>query len=138
MSLKKITAGAAMVGALGLGSLGASSLAQAKPHDPVPPPIPPIPGPGHGSGVWEPGDPPGHNPFGPPGQVKKDPVINGVPNPFYGVPPGHWDDPALFGVPVVWLPPGVPDVPGPLPVVWNPDVLAWGVWWVDRFIPIPL
>ena len=34
--------------------------------------------------------PPGQNPFGPPGQVKKAPFLGPFPNPVYGVPPGHW------------------------------------------------
>ena len=41
------------------------------------------------------GLPPGH--IGqitgiPPGQLKKIPFIDGQPNPFYGIPPGHWRD----------------------------------------------
>jgi len=40
--------------------------------------------------------PPGQNPFGPPGQVKKDPFLGPFPNPVYGVPPGHWDDVPLW------------------------------------------
>ena len=84
MNMKKIAASAAIAGALGFGAMGlGSGFAQADP-DPFWP-IPPIPG----DDVWLPGDPPGHDPWGPPGQVKKDPFINGVPNPFYGVPPGH-------------------------------------------------
>ncbi len=42
--------------------------------------------------------PPGHNPFGPPGQVMKEQwLAPWVPNPVYGVPPGHWDDEFLWG-----------------------------------------
>src|SRR3954454_8766472 len=45
---------------------------------------------------WGPSPAPGQNPFGPPGQVKQAPTLtDSVPNPFFGVPLGHWDDPAL-------------------------------------------
>ena len=125
MKIKNIAASAAMAGALGLGALAiGGGVAQADPHPW--PPIPPVPG------------PPGQNPWGPPGQVKKDPVIGGVWNPLYGVPPGHWDDPAYFGLPTVWLPPGVPGLVDPLRVVFNPDFPSWGVWVnPDLFIPLP-
>jgi hypothetical protein len=135
MTMKKIAAGTVMAGALGLATLGiGSGLAHADPKLP-PPPVP-------GDGVWSPGQPPGHNPFGPPGQVKKEPFIGdvpGVPNPFYGVPPGHWDDPGYFGLPVTWLPPGIPGVTEPLRLLWNPNANAWGVWVNDDlFIPYPV
>jgi hypothetical protein len=132
MTMKKIAAGTALAGALGLAALGiGSGFAQADPKVPNPP----IPG----DDFWKPG-PPGHNPFGPPGQVKKDRYLdNGAPNPFYGVPPGHWDDPAYFGLPTVWLPEGIPGVTAPLPLVFNPDATAWGVWIPDGvFIPFPV
>ncbi|MGH3644530.1 MAG: hypothetical protein ACRDUX_36565 [Mycobacterium sp.] len=80
----KIAATALMGGALGVAAFGlGAGTAQADDH-------------GHG-GCWPfPCDvvngPPGHNPFGPPGQVKKDPCLGPFPNPNYGVPPGHWDD----------------------------------------------
>jgi hypothetical protein len=125
MRLKKIVAGAALAGALSANAfgLGAAS-AQAKPHPGPPiPPIPVIPG----NVGWLPGDPPGHNPFGPPGQVMQgNPVVPGL----TGVPPGHWGE--------TWLPWNWVDlgIPGPLPVVWNPDLLDWGVWWADQFIPL--
>jgi hypothetical protein len=116
MRLTKIAAGAAVAGALGLGAIGGAGFAQAKPHDPGPCDV-------LGADCWVPGDPPGHNPFGPPGQVMKgDPYVPGL----TGVPPGHWGE--------VWAPwPGAPD----LPVVWNNDILAWGVWLADQFIPLP-
>jgi PE family len=49
------------------------------------------------------GLPPGH--IGqiigiPPGQLKKIPFINGQPNPFFGIPPGHWRDLAPVPTPV--------------------------------------
>jgi hypothetical protein len=121
MNLKKIAAGAAIGAALGFGAFGGAGFAHAKPHGPDPC----IPG----IDCWVPGDPPGHNPFGPPGQVMQgNPPVMGL----TGVPPGHWGE--------TWLPPNWIDlgIPGPLPVVWNPDLLAWGVWWADQFIPSPL
>lgn len=131
MNLKKIAASATVAGALGLGALGfGSGVAQAKPHDPLPP-FPPIPG----DVAWVPGvDPPGHNPFGPPGQVMQgNPVVPGL----TGVPPGHWGDPTYFGLPATWLPLNWLElgIPGPLDVVWNPDLAAWGIWWAEQFIP---
>ena len=141
MEIKKLAATTAMAGALGFAAFGlGNGLAQADPKFPGPPNPP---GPGNGE-VWLPGDPPGHNPFGPPGQVKKQPTINGVPNPFFNVPPGHWDDPAFVGLPGVWLPPiellpdGVPGLTEPLPLVFNPHVPAWGVWVNGVFVPYPL
>jgi hypothetical protein len=98
-----------MAGALGLGTLGGAGLAQAKPHgcDVM------------GVNCW----PPGHNTFGPPGQVMQgNPDVVGL----TGVPPGHWGE--------VWSPwAGVPEQP----VVWNDDLMAWGVWWLNQFIPLP-
>ena len=51
--------------------------------------------------------------------------------------PGHWNDPAWAGLPTTWLPPNWIElgIPGPLDVVWNPDLAVWGVWWADQFIP---
>lgn len=121
MEIKKFATATAMAGALGIAALGAGSgLAQANPG-------PKWPG---NDDIWTPGDPPGHNPWGPPGQVKKwdtlPGTVPGVPNPYEGVPPGHWDDPAYFGLPVTWDPDG-PGVVAPLPVNWYPDTGAWGV-----------
>jgi hypothetical protein len=121
MNLMKIAVGVAMAGALGFGALGGAGFAQAKPHDGCDV---------MGLNCWVPGDPPGQNPFGPPGQVKKDPLAYGVPPVWApsmdGVPPGHWGE--------TWSPwVGVPE----LPVVWNNDLAAWGVWWADQFIPRP-
>ena len=76
MTLKRLAAGAAMLGALGLGTIGAASVAQADPYNPC--------GYGYHCGF---NGPPGHNPFGPPGQVKHgNPYVPGL----TGVPPGHW------------------------------------------------
>lgn len=130
MEIKRVAATTAMAGALGFAAFGVGSgFAHADPKWPnIPgPPNPPIPG----IANWGPGDPPGHNPFGPPGQVKKDPTIGVLPNPLYGVPPGHWDNPARVGVPDVWLPPLElrPDFPDlePLKVEWNAEANAFGV-----------
>ena len=142
MKIRNIAASAVITGALGLGALAlGGGVAQADP-DPWPP-IPPIPG----DNMWFPGDPPGHNPWGPPGLVKKEPFIDGaqpfvdgvpIPNPNYGVPPGHWDDPVAFGMPDVWLPPDIDGLTVPLPVRFNPDFPGWGVWVnPDWFIPLP-
>jgi hypothetical protein len=127
MNVKKIAAGAAMAGALGFSAVGFGGVAQAKPHDPGPC-VPWV-------DCWVPGvDPPGHNPFGPPGQVMQgNPWVPGL----TGVPPGHWGDPTLVGLPPTWLPRNWIElgIPGPLDVVWNPDLAAWGVWWAEQFIP---
>jgi hypothetical protein len=114
MNLKKFAAGLAMAGAAGAVALGfGAGTAQAKPHDPF----------------WVPGDPPGHNPFGPPGQVMQGNTALPIPG-VTGVPPGHWGE--------TWLPPNAWQlgIPGPLPVDWNPSLLQWGVWWADQFIPL--
>jgi len=114
MNLNKVAACAAMSVALGFGAFAGAGLAQAKPHDPCVWP---------GGNCWAPGDPPGHNPWGPPGQVMQgNPPVLGL----TGVAPGHWGE--------RWSPwDGVPE----LPVVWNDGLVAWGVWWADQFIPFP-
>ena len=142
LNFKKIAITATMTGALGAATLGfGTGLAQAKPHPGPPiPPVPVIPG------AWVPGDPPGHNPWGPPGQVKKWEALPGpvpgtvIDNPFEGIPPGHWGEPWRYGLPGWWLPENIPGLIDPLPVVWNPDLAAWGVWLagLNQFIPYPL
>ena len=121
MYLKKLAAGAAMAGALGFSALGiGNGIAQAKPHPG--PPIPPIPG----IPLVCPGGP-GVNCNGP-----------GTPLPpgWGGVtpPPGHWGDPAYYGLPTTWAPDWVPRAQN---VVWNNDLAQWGIWWLDQFIPLP-
>lgn len=131
MNGRKLTATTAMAGAFACAAVGiGSAVATADPGRPGPPgPV----------DIWVPGDPPGHNPVGPPGQVKQAPLVNGVPNPLYGVPPGHWDDPVAFGYPATYLPPNYPEIWQPLPVVWNPDNSTWGVWVnAGVFVPVPL
>ena len=90
VNVKKLAATVTMTGAVSVAALGLGlgvGTAQAD-------------GNGHG-GCWPwPCDafqgPPGHNPFGPPGQVKKDPFLGPFLNPVYGVPPGHWDDRGIW------------------------------------------
>ena len=132
MNLKRVAITAATAGAMGIAALGlGTGMAQAKPHQPGPP-IPPIPVPGHVAD-W---GPPGHNPWGPPGQVTKDPLAYGAPPYLEGVPPGHWGNPELYGLPGWWIPRDLVNVvKNPLKVVWDPNAVAWGVWWADRFIP---
>jgi hypothetical protein len=134
INVRKSAAGAAMAGAVGLGLLGlGAGLSQADPSYPVPP-VPGIPGPVVPAvpavNTWNPSMPPGQNPFGPPGQVMKMQTLNvngvEVPNPFYGVPPGHWDDPAYLNLDALtWQPAGYSNVTAPLKVVWNGS--QWGV-----------
>lgn len=123
MKIKTFAAGMAMAAAMGLGAVASAGVVGADPNK---------------DDIWLPGDPPGQNPIGPPGQVKQ------VPGPFYGVPPGHWDDPVRVGLPPFWLPPvellpaGYPIPGAPLPVVWNPGNNAFGVWLGDGvFIAFP-
>lgn len=155
-------AGAFGLSVLGFGS----GISSAKPHNPGPNPPGPIvqvpgwPG-GNGIGDNEIGDdndlgdvgdiedgngvlnpvfnplmPPGHNPIGPPGQVMKMPTINGLPNPFFNVPPGQWPtvdlNPVNFGLPTTWMPDGVTV---PLPLVFDPVSLTWGVNVNGNFVP---
>ncbi|VEG54977.1 Uncharacterised protein [Mycolicibacterium aurum] len=118
---KKFATGAVVAAALGSTLVGVGAgIAQAKP--------------GHGNDdFWVPGDPPGHNPFGPPGQVAKgNPPVIGL----TGVPPGHWGEPVRYGLPPVWRPYnwvdlGIRDLQ---PLVWNPGTNSWGIWWNGLFI----
>lgn len=141
--IKKTAAGAALAAALGVAGLGiGAGVSQARPDQPGPP-VPPIPGPVM-PGVWMPGMPPGQNPWGPPGQVMKMQTVN-VPgvgeviNPFYGVPPGHWDDLNYLNPQTIrWIPPQFPDLATPLNLVWNAAANAWGVFVNDVFVPYPI
>lgn len=124
MKIKTCVAGLATAVALALASVMSAGTANADPKR---------------DDLWVPGDPPGQNPWGPPGQLNK------APTPFYGVPPGHWDDPVRVGLPSFWLPPlellpsGYPTLGGPLPVVWDQGNNAFGVWIGEGlFIAIPL
>lgn len=124
MKIKTVAAGLATAVALGVGAFASAGAVSADPQR---------------DDIWLPGDPPGQNPFGPPGQVKK------APTPLYNVPPGHWGDPVQAGLPPFWLPPldlvppGYPLPGSPLPVVWNPGNSTFGVWLGDGlFIAIPM
>jgi hypothetical protein len=92
VNVKKYAVAASMAGALGLGALGVG-IGTAQADD------------GHHHGCWPlPCDtfqgPPGQNPFGPPGQVKKEAFLPGpwgpIPNPVQGESPGHWDEVLLW------------------------------------------
>ncbi len=89
--------------------------AQADPPGPPGPPVIPGGPSGPGANVGGP-----DNPL-PPGQG-------------YQPPPGHLAQ--IDGVVPVWAPPAPPPPPWApwLPVVWNPDLPAWGVWWNGGFI----
>jgi hypothetical protein len=108
MSVKAAIAAVAVVMTLGAG------FAQADPYPPPPPPW--VPG-GPGANVGGPG-----NPL-PPGQG-------------YIPPPGHSAE--IDDIVPAWAPPAPrPPVWAPwLPVVWNEDLLAWGVWWNGAFIQL--
>jgi hypothetical protein len=112
MRLRNFAAQAALAGALGAAALGlGTGLAQADPK--VPPGPPWIQGPGVNPGA------PG-NPL--------------LPGQGYFPPPGHRGD--IDGVIPVWAPPPPPPpfwAPW-LPVVWNADLPAWGVWRNGGFI----
>lgn len=107
--------------------------------------------------IWLPGDPPGHNPFGPPGQVKKMPTLtiptaidlgegNVIPagtifnpNPFLGIPPGQWGDIDLLAIDptdISWIPEGS-GLTEALPLEWNVEAGAWGVAVNGVFTPYP-
>ncbi|KRE28501.1 hypothetical protein ASG82_07160 [Mycobacterium sp. Soil538] len=147
MDVKKIAAGFATAGVLGLGGFGAvAGLAQADPASPPP----------HGPGSTDhPGDPGGNgqgtgNP-GPRPTTVTGPGVNagdpGTPLPpglGYLPPPGHGgpmpQDRIAFPEAPSWVttpvtpPEGTPPAPElpdwaeGLPVVWNPDLGVWGVW----------
>lgn len=108
MTLKKFVAGAAMTGGLAFGAFGlGAGIAQADPHGPNC---------NNGPGVNcnQPGSPL------PPGQ-------NGFP------PPGHYNDPISYGLPATWI---APNTNVELPVVFNPDVGAWGVFTANGFVSL--
>lgn len=141
MYLKKIAATAAMAAGLGSAALGiGAGLAQADPNGPNIPgpnvpgpnvPGPNVPGQGPGRGHESvPGLPicsggPGVNCNGP--GTPLPPGQNGFP------PPGHYNDPIGYGLPATWIAPGT-DVA--LPVVFNPEVGAWGVFTTSGFVSI--
>ncbi|MGP4058434.1 hypothetical protein ACTWP6_27035 [Mycobacterium sp. 4D054] len=142
MDMKKITAGAATAGMLGLGGLGlGAGIALADPPNPNPGHS--GNGPGHNKGPGH-GNPnpvpdftgPGVN-FGGPGNPLP-PGLGFLPPPGHGGPmpqdriflpeiPAWVVNPVLppVGTPP---PPELPDWADGLTIVWNSDLSAWGVW----------
>jgi hypothetical protein len=115
MKLKRTAAKATLVGALSIAVAGfGAGLAHADPPFPTPRPWPiPAPDDGPGANVGAPG-----NPY-PPGQN-------------YTPPPGHGGPESVAPM---WAPPAPPSpfwAPW-LPVVWNTELNAWGVWWNGSF-----
>ena len=115
MKLNRTAAKATVVGAMSIAAFG-PGMAHADPPFPKPPPwpAPAVDGPGVNAGA------PG-NPL-PPGQG-------------YLAPPGHTGPMPQDAVVPVWAPPAPPPpfwAPW-LPVVWNTELNAWGVWWNGRF-----
>ena len=143
MDVKKIAAGAATAGLLGLGGLGVGvGLAQADPQSPPPRPSGPgssdnsgnqgnrgpqattITGPGVNAGA------PG-NPL-PPGLGYLPPPGHGGPMPQDRIP--YPSTPAWVTTkvtPPAWAPPEPAELPNwatGMPVFWNSDLNTWGVW----------
>jgi len=118
MKFKRTAAKATLIGAMSIAAAGfGAGLAHADPPFPTPPPWPiPAPDDGPGANVGAPG-----NPL-PPGQG-------------YMPPPGHTGPTPQDAVVPLWAPPA----PSPpswapwLPVVWNTEINAWGVWWNGSF-----
>lgn len=109
---------AAALGAIALAAAG-PGFAQADPNGPPQPPV--VPAPGVPSGPGGTAGPPG-KPL-PPGQG-------------YLPPAGHHAQ--IDEVVPAWAPPAPPPplwAPW-LPVVWNADLPAWGVWWNGGFIQL--
>lgn len=133
MKMKTFAAGFATAGVLGLGGLGvAAGPAQADPH--TPPPHPTNPGNSDSSGTTTTG--PGvnagvpGNPL-PPGQGYLPPPGHGGPMPqdriSFPAPPSWVTMPVMppMGAPPQ---PELPDWAAGLPLTWDPDLSAWGVW----------
>ena len=133
MQLKRTAATATMMGALSVATAGfGTGWAQAEPSVTTPTPMPapsvttptPMPTPsvvdGSGGGVGAPGDPaaPGRDFLPPPGRSGPVPPDAVVPMWAPPAPPPPWWAP--------WL-----------PVVWNTDLNAWGVWWNGTFQRLP-
>jgi hypothetical protein len=118
MKLKRTAAKATLVGALSIAAAGfGAGLAHADPPFPTPPPWPvPAPADGPGANAGAPG-----NPL-PPGRD-------------FMPPPGHGGPMPQDAVVPMWAPPAPPPpfwAPW-LPVVWNTELNAWGVWWNGSF-----
>lgn len=110
MKLKQTAAKATLVGALSIAAAGfGAGLAHADQPFPAPPPWPiPAVDDGPGANVGAPGNP---------------------------WPPGHGGPMPQDAVVPMWAPPAPPPpfwAPW-LPVVWNTEINAWGVWWNSSF-----
>jgi hypothetical protein len=116
MKLRRTAATATLAGAMSIAAaVFGAGLAHADPAFPTPPPVPPS---NHSPGVnlGAPGNP------APPGQGFQPPQGHDGPIPQDAVVP-MWAPPAP--PPPFWAP--------WLPVVWNTDLNAWGVWWNGTF-----
>jgi hypothetical protein len=116
MKLRRTAATATLAGAMSIAAaVFGAGLAHADPPFPTPPPVPPS---NHSPGVnlGAPGNP------APPGQGFQPPQGHDGPIPQDAVVP-MWAPPAP--PPPFWAP--------WLPVVWNTDLNAWGVWWNGTF-----
>lgn len=153
MDIKKIVAGTAAAGVLGLGGLAVGAgLAQADPHGPGHGPWPTVPGNSDNNddqgqdgqwGNWGDDRDDAGNPVTGPG-VNVGAPGNPIPPGLGFRPPGHGgpmpqDRIAYPSIPQ-WIvdrvappdwalpQPAVPDWAMGLPVVWNPELNVWGVW----------
>jgi hypothetical protein len=120
MQLQRTAATAFLVGALSIAATGVGS-AHAEPSVTTPPPSPvPSAEDGPGANVGAPGNPtaPGRDILPPPGRTGPVPQDAVVPMWAPPAPPPPWWAP--------WL-----------PVVWNTELNAWGVWWNGSFQRLP-
>ena len=122
MQLKRTGATAILVGALSIAAAGVGTgSAHAEPSVTTPPPSPvPSADDVPGANVGAPGDPaaPGRDFLPPPGRSGPVPQDAVVPMWAPPAPPPPWWAP--------WL-----------PVVWNTELNAWGVWWNGSFQRLP-
>lgn len=85
---------------------------------------------GRVTGAWSASLAPGHNPFGPPGQVKRMATLN-IPgygmlaNPFLNVPPGQWRN--INPANINWVPLTAPAGTQPMALTFNATTGQWGV-----------
>jgi hypothetical protein len=121
MKLKRTAAKATLLGAMSIAAAGfGAGLAYADPPFPTPPWPIPAPGSGPGASVEAPGD------TAPSGRG-------------FLSPPGHDGPMPQDAVVPMWAPPAPPPpfwAPW-LPVVWNTELNAWGVYWNNSFQTLP-
>jgi hypothetical protein len=118
MKFKQSAAKITLIGAMSIAAAGfGTGLAHADPPFPTPPPWP-VPAPDDRPGINA--SAPG-NPL-PPGQS-------------YLPPPGHSGPTPQDAVVPLWAPPAPPSPSWAplLPVIWNTELNAWGVWWNGSF-----